>query len=334
MHSKKDRDRYNTRPSHTTSKGEGHHNPGGWHGKPYHFFGDYLRHKYNARILKLPINAGLSCPNRDGKISDEGCIFCSEDGSASPTTEGIADIREQMVNAKRSFRRADSETRYIAYFQAFTNTYASPAKLKELYDAALSVNDVMGLMVATRPDCISDEVLSLLEKYQREGFELWLEIGMQSIHDKSLRYLNRGHTNKTTRESILKTAEKGISVCVHIILGIPNESWDDMMQTAQEISSLPIAGVKFHHLHVIRGSTLESYYRENRVPLMQFKEYTSTICDFIERLRPDILIHRLLGDRDERTLIAPQWGLHKGTVIKAIEDEFAKRGTFQGFLFN
>jgi radical SAM protein (TIGR01212 family) len=334
LHPKKNRDRYNSRLSHITPHGEEHPRPGNWYGKPYYFFGDYLRYKYKARVLKLPINAGFSCPNRDGTISHEGCVFCSEDGSASPTAADISDIREQMGNAKKSFKRVDSATRFIAYFQAFTNTYAPPEELKQLYDTALSVDDVIGLMIATRPDCISDEVLSLLKKYQGENFELWLEIGMQSIHDKSLKYLKRGHTHKTTRDSIIRAADSGIPVCVHVILGIPDESWSDMMQTAQEISSLPIKGVKFHHLHVIKGTTLETHYRENKIPIIPFKEYISTICDFIERLRPDILIHRLLGDRDERTLIAPQWGLHKGTVIKAIEDELARRGTFQGFLYN
>ena len=329
----KNTDHYNTKNSPPES-GSGNSIFGKWFGKPYYAFGDYLFHKYNTRVLKLPINAYLSCPNRDGTISSSGCIFCSEDGSASPTSSGSSDITEQMNNAKRSFKRSRRGTRYIAYFQAFTNTYAAPKKLKKLYDRALSVKDVVGLMIATRPDCINNEILDLIAGYKQDNFELWLEIGMQSAHDRSLTLLNRGHTHKATRDAIERAAERDIPVCVHVILGIPDESWKEMMETADEISRLPVSGVKIHHLHVIKGTKLEKFFEEGKFSIISFEEYVSTICDFIERLRHDILIHRLIGDKDENNLIAPRWSLHKGTVIKEIESEFIRRGTCQGFLFN
>lgn len=315
----------------TTNKN--HCKTGDWYGKPYYFFGDYLWRKYRTRILKLPISAGLSCPNRDGSLSGEGCLFCSEEGSASPTTFGIEGILHQMENARRSFRRSGAPTRYIAYFQAFSNTYAPPPVLKELYDTATAGEDIKGLMIATRPDCLPDEILNLIAGYRRDDFELWLEIGMQSMHEKSLLFLKRGHNHEATRDSIRKAAQRDIPVCVHVILGIPGETWEDMMATAREISTLPVSGVKFHHLHVIRGTGLDALYRLGEVPLMSFREYTSTVCDAMERLRPDILIHRLLGDTSVSALIAPGWGLHKGTVLKAIEDEFRRRCTHQGFLY-
>ncbi|HNU92199.1 MAG TPA: TIGR01212 family radical SAM protein [Spirochaetota bacterium] len=302
--------------------------------RPYNFFGDYLWNTYGARILKLPVDAGFTCPNRDGAIGSAGCIFCSEDGSASPTARGTTDVKEQMENARRSFRRSEAETRYIAYFQAFTNTYAPVSRLRELYDTALSVDGVMGLMIATRPDCVPDDVLDLVASYQGPGFELWLEIGMQTMHETGLALLGRGHTHQSTRDAVRRASERGIPVCAHIILGVPGESWDDMMATAVEVSSLPLKGVKIHHLHVIAGTELERLYREKGFRLPSLGEYVSAVCDFLERLRPDILVHRLLGDRSPATLVAPAWGLHKGTVLGAIDAEFGRRVTRQGFLWD
>lgn len=307
--------------------------PKHWNGKPYNFFGDYLHERFGMRILKLSLDAHLGCPNRDGTFDTKGCIFCAPDGSASPPVAQMEDIYEQIKLARKSFRRGNIPTKYIAYFQAFTNTYASIERLKKLYDSAVSFDDIVGLMIGTRPDCLSDDVLNLIASYKRNDFELWIEIGMQTMHEKSLKFLNRHHTHAQTIDAIERTAQLGIDICLHLILGIPNETWEDMMETAKEVSRLPVSGIKLHHLHVIRGTVLEKLYRQNTISLMSAKEYVSTICDFLERVRGDILIHRLLGDRDIRTLVAPSWGLHKGTIIKAIEDEFTRRGTFQGFLY-
>jgi len=308
-------------------------NPGRWSGKPYNFFGDYLAAAYSCRVLKLPIDAGLSCPNRDGTLSFEGCVFCSEDGSASPTTADFSSITEQMLNAKNTFRRSEKDTKYIAYFQAYTNTYGSPAGLKKIYDEAVKFPDITGLMIGTRPDCISREILDVISIYMKEDFELWIELGLQSVHDKSLQYLNRQHTFKQTEDAIKMIKEYNIPVCLHVILGIPGESWEDMMKTAETISGMPVAGVKIHHLHIIKNTPLEQIHSKEQFHLMSLKEYVSTVCDFIERLRPDILIHRLMGDRMAESLFLPKWGLHKGTVLQAIEDEFSRRCTYQGFLY-
>ncbi|HOT44736.1 MAG TPA: TIGR01212 family radical SAM protein [Spirochaetota bacterium] len=307
---------------------------GSWFGKPYHSFSDYLRNKYNCRVLKIPINAGLSCPNRDGTAGRDGCIFCSADGSASPGMTPGSPIGEQMDLAKKAFKRSDKSTRYIAYFQAFTNTYGPPSLLKGLYDRAVGRDDVVGIMIGTRPDCVPDETLDIIASYLRPGFEVWLEIGMQSSHDKSLEFLRRGHINDVTVDAVRRAALRGIPVCVHLILGIPGESWQDMMATAAALRALPVRGIKFHHLHVISGTTLEGMFRAGLMKPLSMNEYVSAVCDFIERVSPDILIHRLMGDREENTLVAPRWGLHKGTVIKAIEDEFLRRGSFQGILYD
>lgn len=303
-------------------------------GNPYRFFGEYLRRTYGCRVLKLPINAGLGCPNRDGMLDTAGCIFCSNDGSSSPTALTSSDITEQMAYARSSFRRSDEHTRYIAYFQSFTNTYAPPVILKRLYDAATAFPDIIGLMIGTRPDCVDNDILTLIKSYHRDNYELWIEFGMQSIHDKSLSLLNRHHSAADTLNAVNLAFAHRVDICLHIIIGIPGESWEDMMATAEAISHMPVQGVKIHHLHVIRGTPLESMFRSGEIKLLDCDEYVSVVCDFIERLRPDIMIHRLSGDRNEETLVAPAWGMHKGTVIRAIFDEFNRRGTYQGFLYN
>jgi radical SAM protein (TIGR01212 family) len=304
---------------------------GNWHGKPYRYFSDYLRDAYGTRVLKIPINAGLSCPNRSG-AEGRGCIFCSRDGSASPGRVGST-IPEQMESAKKSFKRADAATKYIAYFQAFTNTHAAPDRLKVLYDQAVRQKDVIGLMIGTRPDCLPDETLDLISSYRKDGFELWIEIGMQTIHDRSLEFLNRGHTHEDTVRAVERAALRSIPVCVHLILGIPGEDWREMMDTAYALREMKVSGVKFHHLHVIRDTRLEELFRAGLMAPLTQREYVSLLCDFIERISPRILVHRLLGEREEATLLAPRWSLGKGTVVKEIEGEFMRRATFQGFLF-
>jgi radical SAM protein (TIGR01212 family) len=303
-----------------------------WHGKPYNFFGDYLESKYGCRVFKLPIDAGLGCPNRDGTVSHGGCIFCSEEGSASPTSLTSEVIIDQMRTAVTSFSRSFKDSRYIAYFQAFSNTYASTDILRKLYDTALSFPDIVGLMIGTRPDCIDSEKAALIASYRHSNFELWIEIGMQSMHNKSLSFLNRGHTHDETRHAIDICAKSGIDVCLHVILGIPGESWDDMMRTADEISILPVRGIKIHHLHVIRNTPLADLYAQHKISMLTHEEYVSTLCDFLERIRSDILVHRIIGDREKSSLIAPQWGMLKGTVQKSIDAEFSFRGSWQGFL--
>lgn len=300
-----------------------------FHGKPYNFFGDYLREKYGFRLFKLPVNANLGCPNRS---AGRPCIFCSESGSASPSATTPDDIHKQMLRARESFVRTDVKTKYIAYFQAYTNTYSDVDTLKSMYDQAVNFPDVQGLMIGTRPDCLNEETVQLISSYKNDDFELWVEIGMQSCHNNSLDYLHRCHTHEDTVASLKLLDNYGISSCVHIILGIPGESWVDMMTTANMLSSLPVNGVKIHHLHVLKKTELEKLYHKGEVPLLSISRYSSLICDFLERIPPDILVHRLSGDALEDQIIAPRWGLEKGTVQKTIEQEFYRRGSWQGFL--
>lgn len=301
-----------------------------WFGKPYNYFGDYLRNKYNSRVLKLPIDAGFGCPNRDGKLDTKGCIFCSEEGSASPAIKDAQGIRNQMLQAANSYNRSDSYTKYLAYFQAFTNTYAPVSLLKKVYDEAVNFPGVIGLMIGTRPDCISNSNINLISGYELP--ETWIEIGMQSIHEKSLIFLNRKHTQKQTETAIEKISKFSVKTCLHVILGIPGESYNDMIATAKFISSVPVSGIKIHHLHVIKNTKLYKLYKINNYKLPDFDEYISLLCDFLENIRQDIIIHRISGDQSEENLIAPKWGLHKGSVQQQLIKEFHRRGTWQGFL--
>src|SRR5208337_5293796 len=185
-------------------------------GKPYYYFSDYLWDAYRCRILKLPINVNLSCPNRDGTLGESGCIYCSADGSASPGSNDVDSVHEQISSAKKKLKRYDARTRYIAYFQAFTNTHAAPSLLRKLYDQAVQQEDIVGLMIGTRPDCLPEETLDLIASYKKSGFELWLEIGMQTIHDRSLDFLGRCHTSAATFEAVARAARRDIPVCVHL----------------------------------------------------------------------------------------------------------------------
>jgi len=309
-----------------------YNNPDTGLSRPYNLFGDYLQKKYSTKVFKVPINAGLSCPNRDGTKGHTGCIFCSDGGSAVRVSQNET-IHEQMDNIVKSFKRTDESVQYIAYLQSYSNTYSDVSTLEKIYTTAVSFPDTIGLMIGTRPDCISRDIVEIICKYKNENFELWIELGIQSMNEKSLNFLNRGHSVNDSIRAINLISEYNIPVCVHVILGIPGETWDDMMYTAAQLSGLPIHGIKIHHLHVIKGTELEHIYNNKKFSLLSQREYISTLCDFIERIRPDIIIHRLMGDRDMESLLAPRWSIHKGTVLKAIEDEFNKRSTYQGFLY-
>lgn len=290
-----------------------------------------MRSKYGFRIFKLPINANLSCPNR---INGQGCIFCTEEGSSSPVINVDMSVTEQMQASRNAFVRTDVETKYIAYFQAYTNTFAPLAKLEELYKSALSFPDTIGMMIATRPDCITNDIAQLIASFDRPDFELWVELGMQSKHNRTLELLNRGHTHEETVKALKILDAHGLKSCVHVILGLPGENWHDMMQTALELQALPIRGAKIHHLHVIKDTPLADLYYSGGVQPLSFNQYKSTFCDFVERLPKETIIHRISGDAMEDRLIAPCWGHEKGTVQNGIIGEFRRRGTWQGFLID
>ncbi|MEW6446495.1 MAG: TIGR01212 family radical SAM protein [Bacillota bacterium] len=294
--------------------------------KRYYTFSRFLRESFGGPVYKIPLDAGFGCPNRDGTIGAGGCTFCVN-RAFSPFAEKSLAVPEQIRRFKAARHRAE---RYIAYFQAYTNTYASLETLHSLYSEALSDPDVVGLAVATRPDCVPDPVLDLLQSYTGRWM-VWVEYGLQSSNDETLRHINRGHDFATFLGAVKRTKGRGIYIGAHVILGLPGESRADFLRTAEALNTAGIDGVKLHHLQVFRGTALAAQWARGEVNVFSVDEYVSAACDFIESLSPEMVILRLVGDvTDEALLVAPRWGISKADVVSAIDAELERRGTRQG----
>lgn len=297
----------------------------------YHDLNSYLRNLYNCRVQKITVDAGFSCPNRDGSISYGGCIYCNAKGSGTGASREGLSISDQLKKGKKALTRRYNAKKFIAYFQSYTNTYAPLATLKQCYDEALAVEDVIGLSIGTRPDCVDDNVISLLEKYGR-NYLVWIEYGLQSSHDSSLTRINRGHNFACFRKAVQLSADRGLKICAHVILGIPGETEQHMMATADAIAALPVDGVKIHLMYVIKETPLESLYREGRYRCLEQLEYVDLVCRFLERLPPEIVIQRLTGDPHPDELVAPSWSLDKRKNLQLIQEHLEKMDTWQGRL--
>jgi hypothetical protein len=297
--------------------------------KRYNAFSEELKRIFGCRVQRISVDAGLSCPNRDGSLDSEGCIFCGGHGSGSHGILRNLSIAGQIEDGKEIMRRKYKAQRFIAYFQAYSNTYAPVGQLRALYTEALSVSDVVGLIVATRPDCLSDEVLDYLQELSRRTY-LWLELGVQSIHDRSLKLINRRHDHACSVDAVQRATARGIRVCAHIILGLPGETREEMLATAGELNRLGVDGVKLHLLHVMRGTKLAEMYKRGEVQVLDRDEYAGLVCDFLEWLDQRILVHRLTGDGGHDNLVAPLWSLKKFEILNLIDSELERRGTRQG----
>ncbi len=292
-----------------------------------------MREIFGCRVQKITVDAGLSCPNRNGAISKDGCIFCNERGSGTGAFSRGLSIRDQLLKAKAALSKRYKAKKFIAYFQSFTNTYAPLEKLEQLYNEALSVEDIVGLSIGTRPDCIDKSILDLLSFYAQTRL-IWIEYGLQSIHDKTLRLINRGHNFNCFKKAIEMTRGKGILTCAHVILGLPGETRKDMMETADAISILGIDGIKVHLLYVVKGTQLESLYLKGRYRCLSQNQYVDLVCRFLERLPPDMVIQRLTGDPHPEELVAPLWSLRKSENLNLIRETLKTRDTWQGKLFS
>jgi len=298
--------------------------------KRYRDLNTYLKDHYGERVQKISLDSGLSCPNRDGTLSSKGCIFCDARGSGTGAMiQRAQSIDSQIENARYVLKRRYGARKFIAYFQSFTNTYGPLKKLKELYDQAMAHEDIVGLSVATRPDCIDPDKLNLLRSYQKRGL-VWLELGLQSSHNSTLKTINRGHDTACFEKSVLMAANSGLSVCAHVILGLPGETREMMLQTARFIAGLPIDGIKIHLLYVVRGTPLEDLYHEGAFTCLEREEYIDLVVDFLELLPPEMVIHRLTGDPQRSELIAPGWALEKMKNLQMIEDRMRQRNAWQG----
>ncbi len=297
--------------------------------EPFHSLRDHLRAQLGeGKIRKIAIDAGLSCPNKDGRLGSDGCIFCDEYGSGPPAARNRA-VGEQVAEAIARH----PEDRYIAYFQAHSGSTAPPPLLAGMYRQALADPRVVGLAVASRPDFIPAGALPLWQELSGQTL-FWLELGLQSIHERSLAYLRRRHTYPQFVEAVERLQGEGLAVVVHLIVGIPGESEGDLLATVAEMNRLEVAGVKIHLLHVLKGTPLEAMYRRGEVPLLEQDQYVERVVLLLRHLAPGIVVHRLTGERDARLFVAPTWVQQKARVLLAIRRQMAALHARQGDLLS
>ena len=296
----------------------------------YRDFNTYLREIFGERVQRIPLDAGLSCPNRDGKISSGGCIYCDSRGSGTGAllNQGLP-IQDQIARGRSHAERKYGAKKFIAYFQSFSNTYAPILQLKKIFDAGLLSPDVVGLFVATRPDCVDSGVLSLLSSYQKDHL-VWIEYGLQSAHDSTLLAINRGHDVGCFETAVRMAYQYGLNVCTHVILGLPGETRAMTLETARYLSSLPVSGVKIHLLYVVKGTRLADLYRKGAYTCLSREEYVDLVVDFLELLPPDLVIQRLTGDPVPSELVAPGWAMEKFRNLALIKKRLEERETWQG----
>jgi radical SAM protein (TIGR01212 family) len=295
----------------------------------YYPFSRFLRERFGGRVWRVTVDAGFTCPNVDGTVTTGGCVYC-DNRSFSPNRRlPRTDVRTQVRRGVEALGRRHGAERFLAYFQAATNTHAPVDRLRRLYDSALEHPQVVGLAVGTRPDSVPDPVLDLLEGYARDRY-VCLELGLQSRHDRSLDWMNRGHHFDAFADAVARCRGRGLDLCAHVILGLPGETPADMLETADALAELPVGGVKIHNLHVVRDTPMEAMYRAGTVPMLTRDGYVAVVCDFLERLPPDVVIHRLNGDAPPDYLVAPEWCLEKPALLAAIAAELARRDSWQG----
>ena len=291
-------------------------------------FNTYLRNKFGRRVQRLSLNAGFTCPNRDGKISREGCIYCNDEGF-SPFARTRLSLEQQIRQSIIYARNRYKAEKFIAYFQNATNTYAPLDKLKKAYNTIREFPDIVGLYISTRPDCVDEKRLDLIASF-RKDYEVWIEYGLQSAHDRTLKFINRGHIFHDFVKAAEMAVERKIKVGAHVILGLPGETQADILSTAQKLAKMPVSGIKFHMLHVLKDTKLERYYNEGKIKLLSFNKYVECVCDFLETISPVCVIFRIISDAKDDFLIAPKWINRKSEVINAVNNEFKRRGTKQG----
>jgi uncharacterized protein len=299
--------------------------------KRYYDLKSYWRNRFGCRVHKLPIDAGFTCPNRDGRVAEGGCIYCDGRGSMLRQAGDLPPVGEQIRRGKAHYRSGGGGKgeKFIAYFQTFTNTYAPLNHLRDLYDSALIEEDVIGLSIGTRPDCVPDETLALIRSYAGRC-DVWLEFGLQSIHDRTLAAINRGHDAAAFLDAVRRTGGAPVQICAHIIVGLPGESRGDIMETARTIAGLPIQGIKIHSLLALRGTGIGERYERGELALMSREEYVATVCDILEILPPEMVIQRLTADGYREIFLGPEWARNKLSVLNAIDRELEARASWQG----
>jgi radical SAM protein (TIGR01212 family) len=298
-------------------------------GKRYSDYNNYLRQLFGQRVQKISIDAGLSCPNRDGFLSEKGCTYCNSKGSGSGMFKKGLSIKEQIETNKIGAIKKYKTKKFLAYFQSYSNTYTSCEHMKLMFDEALSSEDMVGMTIGTRPDCIDAPKLDLIESYTK-NYLVWLEYGLQSVHDTTLQKINRRHSVKDFFNAVELTMNRGINICTHVILGLPGEDRNMMLKTAKTLADSPINGVKIHLLYVVKGTMLDNMWKRGEYIPMEQKEYVDTVCDFLELLPNNIIIQRITGDPHTDELQAPMWAGRYRETFNMIQNTLEKRDSFQG----
>ena len=299
--------------------------------KKYNQFSAHLKNKYGAKVYKITIDAGFSCPNRDGQISTGGCIFCDEGGSFSQAHSNTLSVEEQVITGAKTLSERFKAEKFMSYFQAYSNTYKPVQELEKIYSSALNHKDIIGISIGTRPDCVDNDKLKLISSY-KDDYYTWIEYGLQSIHDKTLKRINRGHNFSDFLRAYEQTKKYGINVCVHVIFGLW-ETHEEIMQTAQTLAKLGVDGVKIHMLVALEGTKLAKIYETGGLQLMSEDEYINTVCDFLEYLPSTTTIHRLAGNGLKKELIAPRWIGKKLDCLNKIDREFIRRNSYQSIKY-
>ncbi len=306
-----------------------------WHGKPYYSLDAYCKNTFEHKCYKIAIDAGMSCPNRDGTLDSRGCIFCSAGGSGDFATKGSS-ITEQILLGQSLFGNKKIGNHFIAYFQAYTNTYAPLSRLREIYNQALSHPQVCGISIATRPDCLGEAVLTLLEELKAlypDKF-IWIELGLQTIHEATATYIRRGYPLSCFEDTVIRLQKHKLPWIVHVILGLPGETPKHMYDTIQYLNQCNPFGIKLQLLHVLSGTDLAKDYEKRLFDTLSKEEYLDILIHCLELLAPEIVIHRVTGDGPKQLLIAPTWSTNKRDVLNSLHQEMKQRNTYQGRLFH
>lgn len=309
-----------------------------WGDKPYNTLNEYCKRNFGEKLYKIALDAGFTCPNRDGTLDTRGCIFCSEGGSGDFAIKTSTSIDEQIAEGLSLFKGKKTGSRYIAYFQAFTNTYAPVPYLKEIYTQALSHPDIAGISIGTRPDCLSEECLALLASLQLRYPDkfIWVELGLQSIHEKTADFIRRGYPLSVFEDAMSRLDIQQIPVIVHVILGLPSETDDMQYETIRYLNRFRPFGIKLQLLHILKGTDLADYYLNpaNGYEPLTKEHYLNLLISCIEQLSPDIILHRVTGDGPKDLLIAPTWSLNKKDVLNSLHKQMKEQHAYQGRLYS
>ncbi|MFC4780473.1 TIGR01212 family radical SAM protein [Eubacterium multiforme] len=300
-----------------------------WNGKRYHSLNYFLRHKFNEKVFKISLDGGFSCPNRDGTISIGGCLFCSESGSGDYAGDRNLSISKQFCDMKKMMNKKWKDGKYIAYFQAFTNTYAPVEELRRKYTEAIEEDGVVALAIATRPDCLGDDVLDLLEEINKNIY-VWIELGLQTVSDETARKINRGYKLDVFEDATRKLKERNIDFVTHCIFGLPGETKEDMLKTVDYIAHSGSKGIKFHLLHLMKHTPMVKLYDKGELQFVSKEDYIDLICKSVAKLPEDMVVHRLTGDAPRDLLIGPMWSLKKWEILNAIDKALIDNDIYQG----